>query len=101
MGLIFILFLLKEHIQEPFLDSIQNDRIRSMPSSFLPPAPLEKPGVLLLGDAMNMRHPLTGGGMSVALNDVRIWRGLLKDIPDLGKSNMRLYQNNECCSKLC
>lgn len=30
-----------------------------------------------------MRHPLTGGGMSVALNDVRIWRGLLKSIPDL------------------
>ncbi|XP_033644817.1 squalene monooxygenase-like [Asterias rubens] len=74
---------LPDHLQEPFLDSIQNDRIRSMPSSFLPPAPLEKPGVLLLGDAMNMRHPLTGGGMSVALNDVRIWRGLLKDIPDL------------------
>ena len=40
-------------------------------------------GVLLLGDAYNMRHPLTGGGMSVALNDVRIWRSLLKNIPDL------------------
>ncbi|XP_022089762.1 squalene monooxygenase-like, partial [Acanthaster planci] len=74
---------LPEHIKEPFLDSLQNDRIRSMPSSFLPPAPIEKPGVLLLGDAMNMRHPLTGGGMSVALNDVRIWRELLKGIPDL------------------
>uniref|UniRef100_G3NLR8 Squalene monooxygenase n=1 Tax=Gasterosteus aculeatus TaxID=69293 RepID=G3NLR8_GASAC len=41
------------------------------------------PGVLLLGDAYNMRHPLTGGGMSVALNDVRIWRSLLGKIPDL------------------
>lgn len=40
-------------------------------------------GVLLLGDAYNMRHPLTGGGMSVALNDVRIWRSLLKSITDL------------------
>lgn len=40
-------------------------------------------GVLLLGDAYNMRHPLTGGGMSVALNDVRIWRSLLGKIPDL------------------
>lgn len=40
-------------------------------------------GVLLLGDAYNMRHPLTGGGMSVALNDVRIWRSLLQDVPDL------------------
>uniref|UniRef100_A0A8C5C3R4 Squalene monooxygenase n=1 Tax=Gadus morhua TaxID=8049 RepID=A0A8C5C3R4_GADMO len=41
------------------------------------------PGVLLLGDAYNMRHPLTGGGMSVALNDVQIWRRSLRDIPDL------------------
>ncbi|XP_064298175.1 squalene monooxygenase isoform X2 [Phalacrocorax carbo] len=41
------------------------------------------PGVLLLGDAYNIRHPLTGGGMSVVLNDVKIWRSLLQDIPDL------------------
>ncbi|EMP30287.1 Squalene monooxygenase [Chelonia mydas] len=41
------------------------------------------PGVLLLGDAYNMRHPLTGGGMSVVLNDIKIWRSLLQDIPDL------------------
>jgi len=40
-------------------------------------------GVLLLGDAYNIRHPLTGGGMSVVLNDVKIWRSLLQDIPDL------------------
>ena len=26
-------------------------------------------GVVLLGDAWNMRHPITGGGMSVALMD--------------------------------
>uniref|UniRef100_A0A8I6AKW2 Squalene monooxygenase n=1 Tax=Rattus norvegicus TaxID=10116 RepID=A0A8I6AKW2_RAT len=41
------------------------------------------PGVLLLGDAYNLRHPLTGGGMTVALKDIKIWRQLLKDIPDL------------------
>ncbi|XP_036395642.1 squalene monooxygenase [Megalops cyprinoides] len=74
---------LPEHIKEPFMVALQNDRLRSMPASFLPPSPVNKPGVLLLGDAYNMRHPLTGGGMSVVLNDVRIWRGLLKNIPDL------------------
>jgi len=40
-------------------------------------------GVILLGDAYNIRHTLTGGGMSVVLNDVKIWRSLLQDIPDL------------------
>lgn len=39
--------------------------------------------MLLLGDAYNMRHPLTGGGMSVVLNDIKIWRCLLQAIPDL------------------
>ncbi|XP_056262011.1 squalene monooxygenase isoform X1 [Pseudoliparis swirei] len=74
---------LPEHLKEPFMGAIQNDRFRSMPASFLPPSPVNKPGVLLLGDAYNMRHPLTGGGMSVALNDVGIWRSLLENIPDL------------------
>lgn len=74
---------LPEHIKEPFMAALQNDRLRSMPASFLPPSPVNKPGVLLLGDAYNMRHPLTGGGMSVALNDVRIWRSLLVNIPEL------------------
>ncbi|XP_061529733.1 squalene monooxygenase isoform X3 [Phycodurus eques] len=74
---------LPAHLKEPFMEALQNDRVRSMPASFLPPSPVNKSGVLLLGDAYNMRHPLTGGGMSVALNDVRIWRSLLRDIPDL------------------
>ncbi|KAL8578167.1 hypothetical protein ACOMHN_051722 [Nucella lapillus] len=74
---------LPEHMKDPFQDSVENGRVRSMPNSFLPPSPLERPGVLVLGDAFNMRHPLTGGGMSVALNDVAIWRDLLRPIPDL------------------
>lgn len=45
-----------------------------MPNSFLSSAEqggkYTKEGVFLLGDSWNMRHPLTGGGMTVALNDV-------------------------------
>lgn len=33
----------------------------------MPAAPSTTPGALLLGDSFNMRHPLTGGGMTVAL----------------------------------
>ncbi|NWU65605.1 ERG1 monooxygenase, partial [Pterocles burchelli] len=74
---------LPDHLKEPFLIAIQNDRLRTMPASFLPPSAVNKKGVLLLGDAYNIRHPLTGGGMSVILNDVKIWRRLFQDIPDL------------------
>ncbi|KFQ71367.1 Squalene monooxygenase [Phaethon lepturus] len=74
---------LPDHLKEPFFTAVQNDRLRTMPASFLPPSAVNKKGVLLLGDAYNIRHPLTGGGMSVILNDVKIWRNLLQDIPDL------------------
>ncbi|XP_027805794.2 squalene monooxygenase [Marmota flaviventris] len=72
-----------DHLKEPFLEGIQNSRLRAMPASFLPPSPVNKRGVLLLGDAYNLRHPLTGGGMTVAFKDIKLWRKLLKGIPDL------------------
>ncbi|ELK08554.1 squalene monooxygenase [Pteropus alecto] len=74
---------LPDHLKEPFLEAAQNSRLRSMPASFLPSSPVNKRGVLILGDAYNIRHPLTGGGMSVVFNDIKIWRKLLKSIPDL------------------
>ena len=58
-----------------------------MPNSFLPPVEqgtaLTKKGVILIGDSWNMRHPLTGGGMTVALNDVVVLRDLLGSVDDL------------------
>ncbi|KAI0404204.1 squalene epoxidase [Xylaria palmicola] len=59
----------------------------SMPNSWLPPTKQgSHPGLVLLGDAMNMRHPLTGGGMTVALNDAIILSEELspEKVPDLG-----------------
>ncbi|XP_036904421.1 squalene monooxygenase [Sturnira hondurensis] len=74
---------LPDHLKEPFLEATQNSHLKSMPASFLPPSPVNKRGVLLLGDAYNIRHPLTGGGMTVAFKDIKLWRKLLKEIPDL------------------
>lgn len=36
-----------------------------------------------MGDAFNMRHPLTGGGMTVALSDIVVLRDLLKPLRNL------------------
>ena len=41
-----------------------------MPNSFLPASAMQRSGTIVLGDALNMRHPLTGGGMTVGLWDV-------------------------------
>lgn len=49
----------------------------------MPAAPYPTPGALLMGDAFNMRHPLTGGGMTVALSDVVVLRDLLRPLRDL------------------
>ncbi|KAL0944314.1 squalene epoxidase [Colletotrichum truncatum] len=58
---------------------------RSMPNSYLPPTRQTAKGMLILGDALNMRHPLTGGGMTVAFNDCVILADLLQPsrVPDL------------------
>ncbi|KAJ6595656.1 squalene epoxidase-domain-containing protein [Mycena vulgaris] len=64
--------------------ALAKDRLRRMPNSFLPAVQQgTTAGVLLLGDAWNMRHPLTGGGMTVALTDVVLLRALLGALPDL------------------
>lgn len=59
-----------------------------MPNSFLPPVKqggtATKEGCILLGDSWNMRHPLTGGGMTVALNDVVFLREIIGSLSDLG-----------------
>ncbi|KAJ6612663.1 squalene epoxidase [Mycena sp. CBHHK59/15] len=66
--------------------AVANDRLRRMPNSFLPAVQqggsLSTAGVVMLGDSWNMRHPLTGGGMTVTLTDVVILRSLLGSLPD-------------------
>jgi squalene monooxygenase len=58
-----------------------------MPNSFLPPIEQgglhTKEGVILLGDAWNMRHPLTGGGMTVAFSDIVLLAPMIADELDL------------------
>ena len=65
---------LPEQLHACILKELDNgQRLRSMPNSFLPPSMQGQNdavrGVIVVGDAMNMRHPLTGGGMSVGLWD--------------------------------
>lgn len=52
---------LPECIRGAFIKAVTTDTLRSMPNNRLHPKACNKPGVLLLGDAFNMRHPLTGG----------------------------------------
>ncbi|KAI4130651.1 MAG: hypothetical protein LQ338_001628 [Usnochroma carphineum] len=77
-------------VQSSFSRALDDGKLRSMPNSWLPPSRQQVPGMVLLGDAMNMRHPLTGGGMTVAFNDVLLLRDLLSPdrVPDLGNTRL-------------
>ncbi|KAL8805018.1 MAG: hypothetical protein Q9182_002220 [Xanthomendoza sp. 2 TL-2023] len=77
-------------VQSSFERALDDGKLRSMPNSWLPPSTQQVPGMVLLGDAMNMRHPLTGGGMTVAFNDVLMLRDLLspEQVPDLGDTEL-------------
>jgi squalene monooxygenase len=83
---------LPPRVQPSFSAALDKGALRSMPNSFLPPATNKTAGLVLLGDAMNMRHPLTGGGMTVALNDVVLLRDLLSPdaVPDLADTKVVL-----------
>ncbi|KAL8490216.1 hypothetical protein ACS0TY_025454 [Phlomoides rotata] len=70
-------------LHDAFLSAIEKGNIRTMPNRSMPAAPHPTPGALLMGDAFNMRHPLTGGGMTVALSDIVVLRNLLRPLKDL------------------
>ncbi|KAG2698882.1 hypothetical protein I3760_07G168400 [Carya illinoinensis] len=70
-------------IYDSFVAAVDSGNIRTMPNRSMPAAPQPTPGALLMGDAFNMRHPLTGGGMTVALSDIAVLRDLLRPLQDL------------------
>lgn len=81
-----VLPALPKQVQPCFQLALSDGKMpRSMPNSWLPPSTQQEKGMVMLGDAMNMRHPLTGGGMTVAFNDVVLLSDLMSPerIPDL------------------
>uniref|UniRef100_A0A7S0YK51 Squalene monooxygenase n=1 Tax=Polytomella parva TaxID=51329 RepID=A0A7S0YK51_9CHLO len=74
----------KNNLRNAFLEAIARPgALRAMQNKQLTCTPLHPPGALLLGDAFNMRHPLTGGGMTVAFNDCNLLADLLRPLASL------------------
>jgi squalene monooxygenase len=64
-------------VQPKVISALDSGRLRSMPNEWLPAQASKTPGVLIIGDASNIRHPLTGSGMTVALQDIVLLRDVL------------------------
>lgn len=78
----------------PSFEVAIDTQARGMSNSWLPPTTNKTPGIIIIGDAMNMRHPLTGGGMTVALTDVVLLSELLSpaNVPRLDDTKLVLKQ---------
>ena len=60
-----------KEIQRSYSKAVEEGKFKVMPNHLIPAKPKQIAGAVLIGDSLNMRHPLTGGGMTVALSDVR------------------------------
>jgi squalene monooxygenase len=77
-----------EKLRAPLLDAVKKGKFKSMQNKTMPASPARTPGAVLLGDAFNMRHPLTGGGMTVAFSDVVTMRSMLSPLPTFDDSSL-------------
>lgn len=73
---------LPESMRAAFEEAVRTTKPRSMANNHLYPHSTLRNGVFVMGDAFNMRHPLTGGGMTVGLSDVVLTRDLLSHVKD-------------------
>ena len=70
-----------EKLRDPLVKAVEGGAFKSMMNKTMPAQPSRTPGAVLLGDAFNMRHPLTGGGMTVAFSDVVTMKSMLSPLP--------------------
>lgn len=79
-----------------FEKCLESRKFRALPNQYLSAAKQGKKnkGFIMLGDSLNMRHPLTGGGMTVGLNDTVLLAKLLSkvDLEDYAEVSTRLAQ---------
>lgn len=77
-----------DEMKECFIQAVSEKNFKVMPNHYMAAKPVLKPGAVLLGDALNMRHPLTGGGITAVFSDVKILGSHLLDMPDFNDSQL-------------
>ncbi len=59
-----------------------------MPNHYMAAKPIIRKGAVMLGDALNMRHPLTGGGLTAVFSDIQILSKHLLEMPDFSNIDL-------------
>ena len=83
-----IIFQVPPEFRKIFLKGIdEGAQIKAMPTKRMEATLSEKQGVIVLGDAFNMRHPAVASGMMVVLSDILILRRLIQPLRNLSDAN--------------
>ncbi|MEX1003606.1 MAG: FAD-dependent monooxygenase [Crocinitomicaceae bacterium] len=72
--------VLPAEMVDAFRYAVENDQLKVMPNHQMKAQAFRKRGAVLLGDSLNMRHPLTGGGMTASFADIISLNKALKGI---------------------
>lgn len=62
--------ILPQEMVASFLKALEEDQFKVMPNHSMKNQAFRMKGAVLLGDSLNMRHPLTGGGMTATFTDI-------------------------------
>ena len=80
------------YIPDCMIDSynlaFQEDGFKVMPNHYMAAKPIILKGAVMLGDALNMRHPLTGGGLTAVFSDIQILSTHLLTMPDFYNTDL-------------
>ncbi len=72
--------MLPKEMLPSFLKAMDEGDLKVMPNHAMKGQAFDKKGAVLLGDSLNMRHPITGGGMTACFIDIICLNNALKNI---------------------
>lgn len=88
-----VIKILPKEMVDAFIKAVEEDHIQVMPNHMMKNQAFQKEGVALLGDSFNMRHPITGGGMTACFNDIICINKSLTDVDFDNKEQLQKAVN--------
>lgn len=94
-----VIKILPKEMIDSFLKAIDEDQLKVMPNHSMKGQAFRKKGAALLGDSLNMRHPLTGGGMTASFSDILCLNDKLTGIDFQNEKNLEQAVNEYYISR--
>lgn len=93
-----------EDMRACYQQALQEGGFKVMPNHYMAAKPIIRKGAVMLGDALNMRHPLTGGGLTAVFSDIQILSAHLLAMPDFNNTDLihkkieAYYKDRQCAN---